>query len=230
MYERIEQLNCRGDDCFAGLLGGGSAARTAAYPNGMLRHDTGNARSGARINRHRPRPHDVQRDHDDHALMHALHHGNYFARNDRGPAPRCTLSGSTGSGVVQRTRSPQRTPRCTQLLLPWLQKQLGETRTLPQLTEWRQTYGANPCGLFPESFRRLRRAKPGAYNWLELTIGRSYFAHAALNVYDNVVTHGTPMPDEEARFELNTSVPWRERWWYPNLDQWWYFQDWLPCG
>ena len=84
---------------------------------------------------------------------------------------------------------------------------------------WRQTYGAINENCFLEGFRRLLREKLGAYNWLELTISRSYIVYAALDVYVKVVSHGMPMTDEEAHFVLNTSVPWWERWWYPSPNQ-----------
>jgi hypothetical protein len=95
---------------------------------------------------------------------------------------------------------------------------------------WRQTYAVIREGYFLESIRRLIREELGAYNWLELTIGRSYIAYAALDVYVKVVSHGMPLPDEEAHFVLNTSLPWWQRTWYPRPDQWWYFQDWYSYG
>ena len=72
---------------------------------------------------------------------------------------------------------------------------------------WRQTYGVIHEDYCLGSFRRVPREKLGAYSWMELTIGRSYIAYAALDAYVKVVIQGMPVPDEGARFVLNTSVP-----------------------
>ena len=112
-----------------------------------------------------------------------------------------------------------------------LQMRVGELfDVLFNGTTWRQEYAWIREGYFLASLRRLIRERLNAYNWLELTIGRSYIAYAALDVYVKVVSYQMPLPDEEAHFVLNASLPWWQRTWFPRPDEWWYFQDWYSYG
>ena len=91
-------------------------------------------------------------------------------------------------------------------LLPFQFGQLIDQVFNDKEPNWRREFCMITSGRFLDSLRKLLGEGMGVANWVEITVGRSREAYAALDFYVRVVSASMRMPDDEAWYLLNTET------------------------
>jgi len=88
---------------------------------------------------------------------------------------------------------------------------------------WRSKYCTIIAGgFFLDTLRMLLKETCGAYNWIEISAGKTYQQYRALDLYIRLSSAGMKPPKEESWFLLNCSGECKDRM-EPHPENWWWY-------